>query len=109
MLMGTRSLKIRSGITDAEVAVRLFAPEENEGTWWCRYEIDWPNGKKASAAAGVDSIQAIVLALQKIGVELYCSDHHKSGGLIWTESGRGYGFPVAADVRDLLLGDDTNL
>jgi hypothetical protein len=58
--------------------------------------------KRAGAAAGVDSIKAIVLALQMIGVELYCSDHHKPGGLIWMESSRGYGVPVAANVRELL-------
>ena len=98
-------LLIRTGTIDTEVAIRLFVPEENDGTWSCRYEIDWPNGKKAGAAAGVDSIQAIVLAPQIIGVELYCSDHHKSGSLSWT----GPGFPVAGNVRDLLVGDDTKL
>jgi hypothetical protein len=84
-------------------------PEEDDGSWWCRYEIEWPSGKKASAAAGVDSVQSIMLALQKIGVEVYTSDYHKSGSLTWIGSGRGYGFPVAANVRDLLVGDDADL
>jgi hypothetical protein len=106
MLIGTRLLRMRTGDTDTEVAIRLFMPEENDDTWWCRYEIDWPNGKKAGAAAGADSIQSIFLALQMIGVEIYTSPHHKSGNLTWSAPGQGYGFPVPENVQDLLEGAD---
>lgn len=41
-----------------------------------------------------------------IGAEIYSSDYHKSGDLFWETPGKGYGFPVAPSLRDLLQGDD---
>ena len=51
-------------------------------------------------------VQAILAAMQMIGAELYTSDHHKAGYLMWHEPGCGYGFPVTQNPRDLLIGDD---
>jgi hypothetical protein len=61
------------------------------------------------AFRGVDSFQALILALQTIGAEIYASAYHKAGSLKWAERYRGYGFPVGGNLRDLLIGDDTNL
>ncbi len=77
--------------------------------WICRYEIDWPGQKKSRFAAGIDSIQALILAMQQIGIEMYASDYHKSGSLKWFEPAQGYGFPVPYTVRHLLIGDDISL
>jgi len=55
---------------------------------------------------GIDSAQAITLALQKIGTEIYFGDYHKSGNLFWESPGKGYGFPLPPSARDLLIGDD---
>jgi hypothetical protein len=55
---------------------------------------------------GFDSIQAIFLALQTIGAEIYTSSYHKSGQLFLDKPGNGYGFPVMPTIRDLLEGDD---
>ena len=55
---------------------------------------------------GVDSVQALDLALRAVGAQLYASDHHASGNLVWEEPGKGYGFPVTNNIRDLLVGDD---
>lgn len=57
-------------------------------------------------AFGVDSVQAILLAFQMIGAEVYTSGHHKSGRLMFDEPGQGYGFPVADSLRHLLIGND---
>jgi hypothetical protein len=46
------------------------------------------------------------LALKTIGAQIYASDHHASGKLMWLEPGKGYGFPVTNNLRDLLVGDD---
>ena len=51
-------------------------------------------------------MQAVLLTMQKIGTEIYMSEYHKSGRLLWTAPGRGYGFPVPCNLRDLLIGDD---
>jgi hypothetical protein len=53
--------------------------------------------------------QALILALQMIGAEIYASSSHKAGSLKWFERYRGYGFPVGCNLRDLLIGDDTTL
>ena len=74
--------------------------------WICRYEIDWPSGREAYFAAGVDGMQALILALRTISVEIYTSEHHEAGTLRWFEPGRGYGFPACSSLRDVLIGDD---
>jgi hypothetical protein len=109
VLIAYRRLIIAGPSGDAEVPVRLFQPENDEGMWICRYEIDWPSQKRSHFAGGVDSFQALILALQMIGAEIYASAYHKAGWLKWAERYRGYGFPVGANLRDLLIGDDMNL
>jgi hypothetical protein len=104
--IATRILSVRQGDQDTRVSIRIFAPEASKQNWSCRYEIAWPDGTRKMAAGGVDSVQALRLALQMIGAEIYTSEYHKSGNLIWHETGRGYGFPVASNLRDLLQGDD---
>jgi hypothetical protein len=72
----------------------------------CRYEVDWPHGTWKHAAQGIDSVQSIMLAFQMIGSEIYASEYHKSGALMFEAPRRGYGFPVPSSLRDLLIGDD---
>lgn len=81
-------------------------PELEGSAWRCAYEIGWPDGSRASAAYGVDAVQALELAMQKIGIELYMSDAHEAGALVWERPGGGYGFPLPVNARDLLIGDD---
>jgi hypothetical protein len=107
MIIANRTLKLRRPSGEVDIGVRLYLPQAAEGgVWLCRYEIDWPHGIRKHAAQGLDSIQAIMLALQMIGGELYASEHHESGDLMFDAPRRGYGFPVAASLRDLLVGDD---
>ena|ERR1700680_2453214 len=109
MLIAKRCFKIRCGTGNIEVPIRIFIPEEVDGAWQCRYEIIWPSDAKVSAAHGLDAVQAILLALQKIGIEIYASEYHESGRLVWIEQGQGYGFPVSRNVRNLLIGADADL
>ena len=106
MVIAHRRLVISSPSGDIEVPVRLFQPEEEDGMWICRYEIDWPNGRKSYFGAGVDGMQALILALQTIGVEIYTSEYHEAGTLRWFEPSEGYGFPACSSLRDALIGDD---
>ena len=107
MMIASRMLKLRRGSDYVEIAVRLYLPEEVEGgVWLCRYEVDWPHGMWRHAAQGIDSVQSIVLAFQMIGSELYASEYHNSGALMFEAPKRGYGFPVPGSLRDLLIGDD---
>ncbi|GIK80156.1 MAG: hypothetical protein H3C55_11905 [Pseudorhodoplanes sp.] len=107
MIAAERTLKLRDGDRLVEIPIRVFVPERAaDGTWFCRYEVGWPEGIRQSRAGGVDSAQALLLAMQMIGSEIYTSSYHRSGNLFLDAPGRGYGFPVAATLRDLLEGDD---
>jgi hypothetical protein len=106
MIIAHRSLKLRQRSTDIDVPVRIYAPESKDGDWTCHYEIGWPEGTRESYAGGIDAIQALHLALQKIGTEIYTSTHHEAKTLRWEKSGDGYGFPVPKNIRDLLEGND---
>ena len=106
MIVASRSFKLRQQPSDIDVAVRILAPQPEQDHWSCGYEIEWPEGVRKGTAYGFDSMQALLFALQMIGAEAYTSEYHKSGALIWTEPQQGYGFPVPANLRDLLIGDD---
>jgi hypothetical protein len=103
-MIATRLLRLQGEGT--EIPIRVFAPVDHGESWSCRYEINWPEGLWTMEAFGLDSIQAILPAFQMIGADLYTSSHHQSGRLMFDEPGQGYGFPVPAGIRDLLIGND---
>lgn len=106
MLIATRALKLHRTTGEIQIPIRIFAPEQEGSSWRCKLEIDWPEGTVKRAAGGIDAVQALELAMKMIGALIYTSDHHESGELMWLEPGKGYGFPVANTIRDLLIGDD---
>jgi hypothetical protein len=109
MIVLNRNLKIKTDAGEVDVPINIHQPVEEEVDWKCEYEIGWPTSSRRSSAFGIDSIQSLLLAIQKIGIELYTSDAHKAGKLAWLEQGDGYGFPLASNVRDLYEGDDKSL
>ena len=106
MIIATRLLVLNSGNREADILIRIYAPEKAQVDWMCRFDIGWPEGKAERWGTGVDAVQALVMALQMVGVEIYTSHHHKSGRLRWLADGEGYGFPVSNNARDLLEGND---
>ncbi|MFD2181405.1 DUF6968 family protein [Rhodoplanes azumiensis] len=107
MIMVDRNLSYRAeGGETVRMQIRIHAPATIDGHWVCVYEIDWPDGTRRMEAAGVDSMQALVVALQMIGAELYTSSYHAEGRLVFDAPGSGYGFPVVPSLRPLLVGDD---
>lgn len=107
MEIASRTLTLRNGADDISIPIRIFAPKEAQPrAWSCHYEIDWPDDKESREAWGCDAIQALFLTLQAIGTDIYTSTYHKSGNLFFESPGRGYGFPVPADLRQFLIGDD---
>jgi hypothetical protein len=106
MTVATRNLIVKTGALEVDVPISIFAPERAEVDWICRFEIGWPEGTARRYAAGIDSAQALVFALQMVGAEIYASDYHATRKIVWLEPGRGYGFPVPNGIRDLLVGDD---
>ena len=106
MIVLTRDLKVITNGGEVVVPVQVYRPVDEGDHWRCWYDIGWPENPRSSYAAGIDSVQSLLLALQKIGAELYTSDAHRSGKLIWLERGVGYGFPVPTSIQDLYEGDD---
>lgn len=106
MIIATRVLKLRRAEGDIDIPIRIFAPQPAEIDWSCTVEIDWPDEKTSMAIKGLDGIDAMMLALRIVGTEIYASDYHESGQLEWYELGKGYGFPVPNNMRDVLIGDD---
>jgi Domain of unknown function (DUF6968) len=107
-----RTLKIETEGGEKEVPIRFYLPTQQEDDWECEYEIDWPTGARRFKAHGIDSVQSLLLALQMVGAELYTSDAHRAGKLMWLERGGGYGFVVPQipqTIRDLYEGDDQSL
>ncbi len=89
MTIAVRELSLRNASGAQPATVSFFAPERDGLAWKCRYEIAWPQEIWKSFAAGHDSVQSLVLALQKTGSDIYFSDYHASGALIWEKPGNG--------------------
>lgn len=101
-----RILQLKMPGDTSEISIRVFFPEGADNKWRCRYEIDWPEGRQAISATGTDGVQALSNALCMIGADLYTSSYHKEGQIQYWGDWKGYGFPVPAVIRDLLVGDD---
>lgn len=107
MIIAERILRCRQDAGEVDVPVRIHAPEmETAKAFKCTYEIHWPDGAYVADAWGADAVQALDLCLKSIAQRLYFSDYHKTGALFWPGQGEGYGFPIAKNGRDLLVGQD---
>lgn len=106
MIIAQRTLIAHLKSGNEDVNINIFCPIKEDKNWSCRTEIHWPDGVYEFIGYGMDSVQALDIALQGIGMRLYFSDYHKSGQLSWGDDYKGYGFPVPKNARDLLFGDD---
>ncbi len=89
-----------------DLPVKILPPVRLGGYWQCRWEIGWPAGIRSNTAGGEDAVQALLHALQMVGIELYSSQEHRDGRLRWPGAEGGYGFPLTNNCRDLLVGYD---
>jgi hypothetical protein len=108
MMVAERMMTLRDSKMNIPVRVRIFAPRFDKNAFACRWEIHWPGRVRAGDALGFDGVQALIHALQTVGMEIYASDEHKSGRLTWVEERTGYGFPVPSNMRELLAADDAS-
>jgi hypothetical protein len=100
-VIATRELEL-SG-SGKKVLIRFGRPKRfaDGRDYYCPYQIVGLGESRVRYAGGVDGIQAIVLALQKIGAELYTSNAAKAGRLMWLGEG-DLGIPVADLIADLV-------
>jgi hypothetical protein len=96
-VIGERRLEgIAKGLP-VEVTVRIGKPvPHQQADWICPYEIASTTFSQKFFAAGVDSIQALSLAMVAIGVEL--KHQHPDLKLRWLDSEQ-LGFPVEVPER----------
>lgn len=101
-IIATRTLTLAK---KGSVKVTIGKPEKfpDGGDYYCPYQITGIGSGKIKYAGGVDSVQALFLALQNIGTDLYTSDEAKSGSLKWldTEPHADLGFPVPDILRNV--------
>jgi hypothetical protein len=110
MLIAERTLEVFDGADTHPVRITVQKPQLTKyGDWTCEYEIGWPEGPRKFAGHGIDNVQALMIALQMIGAELYTSTYHRAGQLRHNGQPGGYGFPVTSNCRHLLVGDDRDL
>ena len=94
-------------LDEETVIVRIFAPVLRVGvgreppSHTCDYEIVGLGRPRAGKVEGVDSLQALVLALNTVAAELYCSAEYREGRLRWFGD-LNLGLPVEGALRDLV-------
>lgn len=71
-----------------------LAPEGD--CWFCTYEVEGPLTKATVKMGGEDAMQALILALQALAVEVEISAENKAGRLTWLGERGDFGLPVPA-------------
>jgi hypothetical protein len=78
-LIVERHLEGREDDKICMVTVRIgkpFPDEEKEASWYCPYSIDTGSSQRLFYGAGVDSLQALRIAISMIGAELTSTFAH---------------------------------
>jgi hypothetical protein len=72
----------RFELDGGELVARFYLPAKAPGgEFQCRWTIGWPEGETGRYACGEDSVQALMLAMRSVHIELAGSDAYKSGRL----------------------------
>ncbi|QEX16474.1 hypothetical protein FRZ44_17680 [Hypericibacter terrae] len=81
----------------APVVIQVGCPEKrpNGHDYYCAYRVLGLGNDRVRSASGVDQMQALLLALRKMGAELYSCGEYKTGKLYWLEMGnKDLGLPT---------------
>ena len=97
--------------SDTRVIARIglpYTPPEFPNESWCPWQIEGLGSGIVRRTIGIDSIQALWLAFQSTGCELYASEEYQSGRLVaFRGEIRGdLGFPTYPETPDLLAKRD---
>jgi len=84
------------------VTVKIGKPEEmaDHSDYYCPFEIDGIGRGGIDHACGVDAIQALDLAMKKIGVILNFSPEAQAARLSWDGGGDHFGLPLPDSCTD---------
>ena len=97
--------------SDTRIVARIglpYTPADFPNESWCPWQIEGLGRDRVRRVVGVDSIQALWLAFQVVGTELYACDEYRSGRLAAFpgEANGDLGFPVLPGMTDLLPRQD---
>ena len=108
MIIAIRTLTVETPEGERPVEVKIFQPEHagREHEWDCRYEIDWPEGKRRGFGGGNDALAAILAAVDCTAVDVYASPYHTARKMFWLKPWVGYGLPMHKGAREVLIGHD---
>ena len=106
MIIAQRQLYYSNNGRLIEIPITISAPFQAQTDWFCEWSIGWPHGVRTARGYGADSVQALRLTFEMTGAEIYASPYHANGGLYFKTPNSGYGFPVPANMRDMLIGED---
>jgi hypothetical protein len=98
-------------VTDAVIARRVFKvdghdvecrflkPQEDDGSFFCEFQIDWPEGSKTKRSGGVDEVQALLLGMMLAHTDLLAARNMHGRVIEWLDE-NSLGLPIASSVRD---------
>ncbi len=93
-----RLFQMRLAETVCPVQVRWFQPTLTQNDWCCDYIIEWPHRAATEGRAfGVDSVQALQLAMSSAGVQLYL----ENPPVFWFEENDRLGLPLMSASAEL--------
>src|SRR5687768_7719017 len=80
---------------EACIELRIFSPAPDGQDFRCKYEL-FESGvlMQAGHALGVDSLQALLLAIQRVGVDVSVSDYAQQRRLFWNGENDDLGLPL---------------
>ncbi|QAY78166.1 hypothetical protein [Sphingosinicella sp. BN140058] len=82
-----------------KVGCRFSRPKAEGQSYFCRYEIEWPEGTSSRRVGGVDEVQALLLAMQTAHTDLLIAREH-DGRQVTFDNRQSLGLPVANALRD---------
>jgi len=96
-VIATRKLELlgHGGNSAGPIFITIFRPEElpSSAGFSCSYSVRGLSTELSKECRGDDPVQALLLALTKIGTDLYTSPEAIAGRLRWLGDGN-LGFPV---------------
>ena len=103
-IIAERELEIADGRT-VQVVIGKPRPFPDGNDYLCPFQIIGLGKEIIIGAGGVDSLQALIMALHAISANLYTSDEARAGTLTWLGR-RNFSIPVNHVIQDLVPEDD---
>jgi hypothetical protein len=102
-MIANRQLSLGFG---KKVTVRIGEPRRSSDgrSYFCQYQIaGLGHDELRSAPGGLDSVHAIQLALEKIGIDLHVLNDAHGGAMRWDGDSNGnLGFPLRDEIATIL-------